>query len=323
MSVRWHSKVSYKDPILAHPLLSFYPYRGPRSNFDIAANTNQVAIGGMLTAPPGDLSSNNTQTRYYSQWISFDEKTQTNYTGEPLSTVFLPIMESFEADSKPAAVLVTVLQWGRYFEDILSPMALPLDIVLSNTCDEDIHTFSIRGVNVEYRGSGNRASTRFEDIAETAFVDENGFVIEEDTIQLTLNQDVCRYTLKVYPTEEHFNHYNDNFPVIITSTVAAVFLFTVAVIIAYDIMIEKRQRQVLDTAKRSTAIVSSIFPKSVRDKLMSAPVQGNATKLRTLAQQGNTSSMDISDIGKGGPIADLFPECTGKSKIRAPWSRNS
>ena len=94
--------------------------------------------------------------------------------------------------------------------------------------------------------------------------------------------------------------------------------------VAYDRMVEKRQRMVLDTAKRSTALVSSIFPRTVRDQLMETtqaapPVQGNATKLRSLMTSRRSNrdgpadeserSMERS-VRDGGPIADLFPECT-------------
>jgi class 3 adenylate cyclase len=82
-------------------------------------------------------------------------------------------------------------------------------------------------------------------------------------------------------------------------------------------MVERRQRMILDTAKRSTAIVSSIFPQKVRDQLMAAPVQGNATKLRSMISgRQSTKPLGVdgterSDPGMiGGPIADLFPDCT-------------
>jgi hypothetical protein len=95
---------------------------------------------------------------------------------------------------------------------------------------------------------------------------------------------------------------------------------TAAVFYFYDLMVERRQKVVLGTAQRSTAIVSSIFPRQVRDQLLQAPVQGNATKLRWLANTNKPSDEEApadkqnADLGLGassGPIADLFPNCTG------------
>lgn len=171
-------------------------------------------------------------------------------------------------------------------------------------------------------GKGDLADKKYEKYAQSVDLDSSNFVVESTTIALTLNQDICQYSLQVYPTEEMYEYNNDIFPLAITMTVAAVFILTTAVFIFYDMMVEKRQQMVLDTAKRSTAIVSSIFPKNVRDQLMGAPVQGNATKLRSLmnstSEHNNNRFMDDSKgkefsmdtLGSGGPIADLFPECT-------------
>jgi hypothetical protein len=150
-------------------------------------------------------------------------------------------------------------------------------------------------------------------------LDPSKFVIEPNTIALTLKEkNSCQYSIRVYPTKEGDEYYNDMFPLTITLTVAAVFLMTAAVFYFYDLMVERRQKVVLATAQRSTAIVSSIFPRQVRDQLLQAPVQGNATKLRSLAnasRSDNEGSDHINaDLGLGassGPIADLFPNCTG------------
>jgi class 3 adenylate cyclase len=77
-------------------------------------------------------------------------------------------------------------------------------------------------------------------------------------------------------------------------------------------MVEQRQKAVLDTAKRSNAIVSSIFPKQVVGRLMkdSTPIQGNATKLRSL--MGDTLEKGGKNVvaESNAPIADLFPSAT-------------
>lgn len=296
-----------------HATLHFHRYA---QFLQKVADTGQATIGGLMVGPPGGMDSNNDLTAFFAQYTSFDKGVPSDYTGEPLSVVFVPVMDSFDQDSnKAGAVVLAVIQWKKYFEDILSPTALPLRVILSNTCEDLKHTYSINGAEVHYQGAGSLVSNKFDDVAMEVIVDEKGFVFEEETIALSLNHDICRYTLQVYPTQEQFDSYNDNFPVIISATIGAVFLFTVFMIICYDMMIERRQKRILETAKRSTAIVSSIFPRKVRDKLMGdGPVQGNATKLRTLANRSQpkhgNSTVDTSDPSKGGPIADLFPECT-------------
>jgi hypothetical protein len=132
-----------------------------------------------------------------------------------------------------------------------------------------------------------------------------------------------RYTLRIYPTDDTDEYHNDFFRLIVTLTIESSFFTTVAVFYSYDdAMVERRQTVVFDAAQRSTAIVSTIFPKNVRDQLLQAPVQGNATKLRFLAdhrkkgQEEGINRPNLFDLSSG-PIADLFPNCTGDLHVIA------
>jgi hypothetical protein len=281
-----------------------------------AASTGQIVLGGLHIAPAGGVSDPNPLTMGLAHIFSFHAGKQVNYTGEPLSTVFVPILDSFTEDRKTVAVLVANLRWASYLENILTDSTQPIRVVLSNTFQETF-TYEIRGSQATLVGKGNLANRKYDDMAISVDFDETQIIIEPNTISLTLNQDLCRYTLHIYPTPEGDDYHNDAFPLMITLTVAAVFLMTATVFYFYDVMVEKRQKVILDTAQRSTAIVSSIFPKNVRDQLLQAPVQGNATKLRFLAdaRKQDTEAGVISPINidvASGPIADLFPNCTGK-----------
>jgi hypothetical protein len=86
--------------------------------------------------------------------------------------------------------------------------------------------------------------------------------------RLGLGQDGCRYRLYVYPSHQFDDRYNTSLPIILTFAVAMVSLFTVLMLVFYDRLVETRRRIVLDKAAQSTAIVSSLFPKAVRNRLM-------------------------------------------------------
>jgi hypothetical protein len=283
----------------------------------VTASTGQIVLGGLDAAPPGGVDGSNELTALFATIFSFHMGKTVNYTGEPVSTVYIPVMDSFAKDRTAVAILLAILRWESYFENILTDSVQPVRVVLSNTCQQ-VFTYEIRGSQATFVGKGNLANREYEDMVVSVELDENNdLTIEPNTIALTLNQDKCRYTVRIYPTPEGHDYHNDFFPLIITLTVAAVFLMTTAVFYFYDVMVERRQKVVLDTAQRSTAIVSSIFPKSVRDQLLQAPVQGNATKLRFLAdarkqdpEGGIASPMNV-DVSSG-PIADLFPNCTGE-----------
>jgi len=296
-------------------LPQFRPY------LDLAASTGQVALGGLDTSPAGDAESLHGETALYATTLSFEAGKPINYTGEPFSNVFIPVMDSFEDESKTAALLYATIRWSSYFKGIFTDADQPVDVVLSNTCD-GAFTYEIRGEKVIFMGEGNRADRKYQDMMMSAKFDEDKVEIEPNTIKLTLNQGDCPYTLSIYPTREGEEYTKDELPLITTLAVAFVFVMTAAVFFFYDVMVEKRQKVILTTAQRSTAIVSSIFPKKVRDQMMQVPVQGNATKLRSLVNASKDQlHEDIKNdhVDASQPIADLFPHCTGEF-ITITWS---
>jgi hypothetical protein len=94
--------------------------------------------------------------------------------------------------------------------------------------------------------------------------------------------------------------------------VATIFVFTALMFLVYDRLVERRQRMILAKAVQSSAIVSSLFPKNVRDRLMQANendkagnVAGSNHRLKSFLSGDSKQSEDNLQ-----PIADLFPNCT-------------
>lgn len=90
-------------------------------------------------------------------------------------------------------------------------------------------------------------------------------------------------------------------------------VFTSIVFLLYDTMIEKRQRKVMLSATRSSAIVSSLFPSTIRGRLYqesapAAPEKETNQRKRMhnfmLRSQGSVEPINT------GPIADLFEATT-------------
>ena len=309
------------SPILPPPLeflnLDFVSHPEYGKFIRRAALTGQISLGGLDTGPPGGISDPNLFTNFVANLFSFHAGSSVNYTGEPLTSVSVPVVDTFDDDRKTVAVILSFIPWGSYFEGILTDSTQSISVVLSNACQGPF-TYEIRGEKVFFLGKGNLANIKYKDMMMSTDLDSSQIIIEPNTIALNLNQDLCQYTLRIYPTKEGDESFNNFLPLITTLTVAAVFLMTAAVFYFYDSMVERRQKVVLDTAQRSTAIVSSIFPKNVRDQMLQAPVQGNATKLRSLAndskQHGGVvnGATDIGIDNTSRSIADLFPDCTGK-----------
>jgi class 3 adenylate cyclase len=118
--------------------------------------------------------------------------------------------------------------------------------------------------------------------------------------------------------------YTSSRPLTYSLFVVLIFGFTSMVFCFYDVLVERRQRKVLRTAEQSSAIVSSLFPSVIRDRLFpdqESHVASNEKDKRGIfkvdpkfgrsafLQDGN-KRLDQSQNKKSAPIADMFPETT-------------
>jgi class 3 adenylate cyclase len=117
----------------------------------------------------------------------------------------------------------------------------------------------------------------------------------------------------VYPSQTYYEDYETNTPIVVTFAVAMVFVFTVLMFLVYDRLVESRQRLVLNRAEQTSAIVSSLFPKNVRDRLMQVESE-DRNEGGTFMSPNNRLKSFLNDGDKKDsglqPIADLFPQCT-------------
>jgi class 3 adenylate cyclase len=74
--------------------------------------------------------------------------------------------------------------------------------------------------------------------------------------------------------------------------------------------VERRQQIVLNKAAHSTAIVSSLFPKQVRDRLLQENEGPKGTQSSRLKSFLTGNGDPLSRITSASQIADLFPNCT-------------
>jgi hypothetical protein len=95
-----------------------------------------------------------------------------------------------------------------------------------------------------------------------------------------------------------------------------IFLFTSLVFALYDRGVERRQRMVMTSAERSSTIVSSLFPSTVRDRLYAIPENGTARlipksakgKLHRFIREENSASKPtvVASTLTESPIAELY-----------------
>lgn len=239
------------------------------------------------------------------------------------SYVSSPIFTDFTDDAKIAGLTAVSVPWEFYFQNVLPPHINGIQAVLSDSCGT-VNTMLLRGPNVTVQ-AGDQHDSAFNDMRISwtlgATVGEDGdadFYVTND----------CIYTVDVYPTEEMEDRYLSDRPLHYAIAVAIIFVFTAFVFLVYDWAVQLRQNKVLKTATRTQAIVSSLFPKNVQERIFkdveeevklddkaTGRFRGNRTKdqLRNFLADGSDDkqqSFEKHSSLKSKPIADLFPEAT-------------
>jgi hypothetical protein len=118
--------------------------------------------------------------------------------------------------------------------------------------------------------------------------------------------DTCPFYLRLYPSQIMENDYKSNDPILFTICAVLIFVFTSAVFLAYDRLVEKRQKTVMTTALHTSAIVSSLFPSTVRGRLFDTDQDINTGERTNLGE----SLISFGDKLVSRPIADLYPSAT-------------
>ncbi len=281
-----------------------------------AIESAQIVVGQFVMATPGRLDSKQQVTATFAALVSTKRQKEVEYQGQPMSLISIPIFNNFEDDRHTVAVMASWVDWSMYFESVLPSTAQGINVVLSDSCG-GLYTLSIEGERVALLGRGDLHDRAFNNHRKSAKFQPGQYVADGTKQGLSLYERDCNIGIDVYPSQAFYDSYETSTPIVITMSVAIIFVFTAFMFVIYDRLVERRQALVLQKAIQSTAIVSSLFPENVRDRLM------NKTATTTKASSNNKSSFDApvsrmkgylgtgqEDADNNEPIADLFPYCT-------------
>ena len=285
----------------------------------IAANesfsTGSVVIEQFTMAPPGDMySEQDRETAMFALLMSMKEQEPVTYYGDAVSQVFVPVFDTVEGDKKESvAVVVAWIRWMDYFKGILPTEMNGVFFILKDSCGGN-YTYIINGEDVEPVGVGNLHQQNYNKMMRNASFASIERIMDGTMDGLPVQHDRCAVSIEVYPSNAFHATYNTNIPAFMTAAVVLIFLSTTLLFIVYDRLVERRQRLVMASAKQTNAIVTSLFPKNVRDRLMkeTAPVDDKGKKnfLSPNRRLKGFINGDQEDDAGNTPIADLFPHCT-------------
>ena len=269
--------------------------------------------------------------------LSYDRRFSRSGEALPHTYIYQPIFDTFRKDRKLVGILAVFLPWDQFFMDILPESERGVYVLLKGTCDDQRFTFQLSGRDVEFVGEGDLHESDFSDTEK--FFEFAPF----SRLEPVEGAKSCAYTVKIYSSEEYSNKFFTNKPYLFAGAVVGCFLLTTLVFVIYDIVVSIRQKKVMESANKTNAIVSQLFPANVRDRMLeelapepkkkpaslsSAWMANQHQKFSDSAADSSMSNTmgDMSEFegSSGGaicpatsekifgskPIADLFPNTT-------------
>lgn len=243
----------------------------------------------------------------------------------PRSYAIEPIFKTFFDDPELVGFIFAVVPWDTYFLNVLPTGTNGFIVRVLGTCGATI-SFRLDGPDVTYLGEDFKPNPKYNSLVQgrefAEFARYDGEVVNDFITH-------CSYYIEVHPADDLADSYlKNNEPFIYSAVVFVVFIFTALVFVLYDFFVQRRQDKVLRTAQKTSAIVSSLFPKSIQKRIMA----DTATEIKERRNRRNIFSgkdklkkflggekdrtevseetLDVRAIYETKPIADFFPETT-------------
>jgi Adenylate and Guanylate cyclase catalytic domain len=190
-----------------------------------------------------------------------------------------------------------------------------LMLIVSNTCGQS-SSFSIDPATSELSllGDTDLHDPRFFKWGRTAgneeFNELVGLAMNGLPGRFRPDEPYCSYRFDVYPTAAMEEIYLTNNPIIFATATGFAFFFTSVLLLAFDFFVQRRQEKVMISAKRTSGIVSSLFPESVRSRLYDHVMTNGVDQEESQPRNSIGATGNSRDIFGSDPIADLFPHAT-------------
>ncbi len=232
-----------------------------------------------------------------------------------ITTMLYPIYrdiypEDEDGASDVVAFLGVDIYWRDYLTDIFNDDDAGATVVIENNVNQTF-TYKIIGESVTFLGEGDLHCKEYDEMVHS-FVFGSNLAPSADNQELTysgafLHQEWVQYTFRIYPSKDLEENFHSTRPIVYTVVVLLVAIIAAGTFFLYDFVVERRQRIILRTAERSDAIVSSLFPKNVKEQLYLANVAdsgaGNdqkhpATKSNKKEEGNGTTLTADSDVSE-------------------------
>ena len=315
------------DPSLINPEFALPIWQiGPTPDISIMVNQDlltasaelqSMIISAMETNRPWITAASDLEHvwKAFYTWYGLDDEGMPVDEMHPTSSVFFPIRPDFES-SEVVGFVTGSITWDLFFHDMIPDGLNGFVVYMHDPCGMS-YSYAIDGSKSSLIGEGDLHDPQYNHLAS-----EYSFIPELTTPE-------CAYSITVYPGRVFERYYETNTPAIYTSVVVLVFFFTAMVFILYDFLVTRRQTIVSSAAAKTQALVSSLFPKNVQQRILDDANEQALKEQRAKSRlangfRGKSQLKDFLDGDNGDeeeardkdvafttrPIADLFPETT-------------
>ncbi|CAB9525455.1 Receptor-type guanylate cyclase gcy (Partial), partial [Seminavis robusta] len=305
----------------------YYPswQRAPVEDFNPTVNVNWGHVRGFERFMKGMIRYDQpvltrvSDANYLS--LNYDDRFEyLERARAPHSYLYVPIYDSHVQNRSIVAVLSAFLQWENFFINVLPESESGILLVIDGTCGAQRYSYRLDGKEAIFLNASDMHDRQFEDM-KRVFEFAPFAMLKNETDQ----QLFCQYSARIYPSEEWQSDFFTAQPYAYAFAVVGCFALTTLVFIIYDILVQRRQKKVMETATKTNAIVTSLFPSNVRSRLMEelAPAPEEKAKnaflntgSRLMAGNNALAAVDESGVATSEtifgskPIADLFPATT-------------
>eukprot|EP00978_Attheya_sp_CCMP212_P025572 scaffold82467_cov54-Attheya_sp.AAC.6 len=180
----------------------------------------------------------------------------------PSSILFYPVFASFDNEATTNVVtgsISIVFSWDALLNKLLPDYIEGMICVLKSSSGQTF-TYRIGGDEVEALGDGDLHDPAYNNLEHRVDASITGIGLSEVDNFVT-------FQLLIYPSKELESAYKSSCPIIYTVIVIVIFLFTTALFLLYDYLVQFRQRLTARASRESNQIVESLYPSQFRDRI--------------------------------------------------------
>lgn len=141
----------------------------------------------------------------------------------------------------------SLFRWDNFFLNVLPDSEEGIMLVIDGTCNQT-YTFQLNGKDVVFLNDTDLHDVEFEGMRRD--FEFAPFAMLKDAE----NQDeFCQYSARIYPSKEWKSQFFTNDPYTYAFLVIGCFILTTSVFVVYDVLVQRRQTKVMETANKTNA----------------------------------------------------------------------